>query len=52
MSDTEKTIVRTCLRGDKELKSFDLHPGDYIAVFQDPNDGTFQVYSQIEGHVI
>jgi hypothetical protein len=21
------------LRGDKELKSFDLHPGDYIAVF-------------------
>jgi hypothetical protein len=25
--------VKEVLRGDKELKSFDLHPGDYIVVF-------------------
>jgi hypothetical protein len=26
-------VLHNVLRGDKELKSFDLHPGDYTAVF-------------------
>ena len=37
------------LRGDKESVTFDLHPEDHIAVFEDLNEGTFQLHSQIGG---
>ena len=30
--------------------TFDLHPEDHIAVFEDLNEGTFQLHSQIGGY--
>jgi hypothetical protein len=43
--------IEQSIEGEKRIE-FNLHPGDYIAVFSGPNDGTFQLYCQIEGHVI